>query len=85
MPVYITESLHKLQHPKPKQPLHAPHDLTVLSYVSRVKYNQTEPELPNLDPVGTKKIQSITDTLLYYTRKVDTTMSPSLKVISTDK
>ena len=38
---YISISIHKFQHPKPKQNHHAPHDWTVPAYGFKVQYTHT--------------------------------------------
>ena len=82
MPVYIAKALHKFQHPTPKRPQHAPHEWTAPAYGSRVQCAQTKPDLPTLDPAGTKIVQSVTGTLLYYSRSVDPTIILALNDIS---
>ena len=66
MPEYVKKELDRLQNYKPKRPQYAPHFWTVPDYGKRL---QTEPytdERDILDNKGTKKIQSIIDTMLYY-------------------
>ena len=66
MPEYVKKELDRLQNYKPKRRQYDPHFWTVPDYG---KILQTEPytdERDILDNKGTKKIQSIIDTMLYY-------------------
>ena len=85
MPGYIKKFLHKFQHPTPKEPQHALNDWNAQAYVSRVQYAQTEPDPLTLEPVGTQRVQSITGTLLYYSRAVNPTMLPAFNKIYTQQ
>ena len=74
MPGYIAKALHKFQHPAPKKPQYVPHAWLTPTYGQKVQYALPPETLPVIDKKGTKRVQSITVTLQYYTKDIGTTM-----------
>ena len=81
MPGYIKKALERLQHIAPKHPQHAPHRWTAPSYGSKVQLAPID-STPLLDAKGKKYVQSVTGTLAYYSRGVDSTMQPAINEIA---
>ena len=84
MPGYISDALKKLQHDKKPKPQYSPHEHFPINYGKHdaTQYTTTPDNKPTLSPYGTKYIQSVTETFLYYARALDTTMIPALNNIS---
>eukprot|EP00957_Ditylum_brightwellii_P020335 1534363-Ditylum_brightwellii.AAC.1 len=71
MPGYILKALEKFQHPVPKFPQHCPHQWNRPVYYMKVQYATAHDNLSSLDAKGTKRIQSIMGTFLYYSRALE--------------
>ena len=84
MPEYTSDALKKLQHDKKNKPKYSPHEHFPINYGKHdaTQYTTTPDNKPTLSPYGTKYIQSVTETFLYYARALDTTMIPALNNIS---
>ena len=83
MPGYIKHALERFNHPQPSRPQHSPHEWHKPVYGSTKQQQPTTiKSSPALSDSATKRIQSITGTLLYYARGVDPTMLPALNEIS---
>jgi hypothetical protein len=83
MPGYITQALHKFQHETPKlQQHHAPHKHNEVQYGRKIQLTEPADTLPPLSKDGTKRLQKIIGTLLYYARAVDSTMLVALSDLS---
>ena len=78
MPGYITNALHKFQHPLPTKPQHAPHDWNKPTYGVTQQYAELGDSTPKLAPPAIKKVQEIIGTLLYYALAIDNTMLVAL-------
>ena len=85
MPGYIHKSLQKFRHPLPKRPQHAPHQWVKPNYGQKVQYALPPSSLPILDKAGTRRIQSINGTFLYYARAVDPCILPACNEIGTQQ
>jgi hypothetical protein len=83
MPDYVPNLLHKLCHPSPLKPQHAPHQWIHPSYGQKVQYAQNEDTSPTLPAKDATFIQSAIGSLLYYARAVDPTILPALNEIAT--
>jgi hypothetical protein len=83
MPDYIPNVLHKLQHPPPKKPQHAPHPWTKPTFGVKVQFAPDEDTSAPLPSKDTTFIQSVTGSLLYYARAVDPMILPALNEIAT--
>jgi hypothetical protein len=81
MPAYVPKALVKFGHKPPKIPQHAPHQWTQPAYGQKVQYATTD-ESPLLDKKGTRRVQSVSGTFLYYGRAVDPLILPALNEIS---
>ena len=78
MPNYIPAALHKYNHPAPKQPQHAPSPWTRPSYGAKQQIAPPPDNSLLLGPKGTKQVQQVTGTLLFYSRAVDSTLLVAL-------
>ena len=83
MPNYIPNVLHKLQHPPPNKPQHAPHPWTKPVFGAQVQFAPKDDTSPPLSTKDATFIQSVTGSLLYYARAVDPTILPALNEIAT--
>ena len=84
MPNYIRNVLQKFQHNKPEKAQRSPFNIQSSYRPSKPGQRQYAPlpdTSPTLDPKGTKRIQSIVGSLLYYARAIDSTLLPSLNSI----
>ena len=84
MPGYVKKALHRFQHPAPKKPQYAPHRWTAPAYGKKVQFAHTD-ESPKLDKTGTKRVQSVSGTFLYYGRAMDPTLLVALSDISSNQ
>jgi hypothetical protein len=82
MPTYIAKALHIFQHKQPTTPQYSPHDHTEPVYGQKIQYANEDSSQPLTDK-GTKRVQEISGTLLYYARTIDPTMVIALNEIST--
>ena len=81
MPKYIDKTLKKLEHPKPKKPVTAPHKWTIPAYGRKPQFAPID-NTPPLDDKRKRRIQQIVGSLLYYARAIDSTILPALSEIS---
>ncbi len=85
MPGYVSKALLRFNHKKPEKTQNSPHPHTIPAYGTKIQYaNQTD-DYPKLDKEGTKYIQQVAGTLLYYGRAVDTTILPALSSIAPEQ
>ena len=75
---YIAKALHKLQHPLPTKPQHAPHAWNCPVYGATRQYAPDEDETSKLTPVTVTRVQEIVGTLLYYALAIDNTILGAL-------
>jgi hypothetical protein len=67
MPGYVDRALSKFQHPAPKQSQHTPHQWIKPVYGSKQQQKPTEAaSAAPLDSTGTKRVQSVNGTFMYY-------------------
>ena len=81
MPKYIPKALRRFNHPQPKRPQYAPHKWTEPTYGQRVQYVQHD-NSSSLKKDGTRLVQQINGTVLYYAQAMDSTMLPACNEIS---
>ena len=84
MPKYIPDLLQQLAY-KANIPEHAPHTYNKPSYGSKIQYANDIDTSPPLDKTGTKRIQRIIGSLLYYSRAVDPTILVALGSLATQQ
>ena len=84
MPTYVQDVLHKFQHPTPSRAQRSPFTIKPHQpFKPRQQQYAPAPDAsPQLDNKGTKQIQSIVGSLLYYARAIDNTILPALNTIS---
>eukprot|EP00957_Ditylum_brightwellii_P167190 12727205-Ditylum_brightwellii.AAC.1 len=85
MPGHIPKALDKFQHEAPTFSQHCPHQWNRLIYIKKVHYAKLSNTSPCLDVKGTKRIQSIVGTFLYYSRAIDRPALPALNNIGTQQ
>jgi hypothetical protein len=82
MPGYIPNALHKYQHPAPTRPQHAPHTWNRPTYGATQQLADPADTTDPASELDQKRIQKVTDTLLFYARAVDPTMLMTLSTIA---
>jgi hypothetical protein len=82
MPGYISNALHKFQHPPPRLPQHAPYKWSRPNYGATIQLTDPIDKSPALPPNEIKRLQQVVGTLLYYARAVDSTMLAALGTLS---
>ena len=83
MDKYIKKLLDRLQYQPNRYPEYSPHEHIPIEYGTKTRQYATAPDSsPLLDPKGTKYIQSVTGSLLYYGRAIDNTILPTLNEIA---
>ena len=68
---YIAKVLLKYGHPSPKKPQLSPHKHGEVIYGAKEQLTPEDDTTPPLDSQGTKRVQGIVVSLLYYARAVD--------------
>ena len=84
MPGYCDEALIRFRH-ELRKIMDQPHKHDVPVYGAKVQYAKTEDKSAKLGKEGTKFIQQVTGTFLYYTRAVNSMMLVALSVIASDQ
>ena len=69
-------------HPAPTRPQHTPYKGTAPNYGASIQYTDPEDTSKPLDKHGTKRLQEVIGTLLFYARAVDNTMLTALGTIA---
>ena len=84
MPKYVPDSLRRLQHVPKKYPQYSPHEHAPIRYGKKgaQQFATAPDDSPQLDPQGTKHVQSTTGSFLYYGRAIDYTILPALNAIA---
>jgi hypothetical protein len=82
MPGYVAAALHKFQHPKPKQPCHAPSKWNIPTYGAKVQLTNPIDRTAAMSDAQTKTLQQVVGTFLFYARAVDPTMLHALNALS---
>ena len=85
MPGYIERAIQRFQHAPPTRPQHAPHAWQKPNYGAKTQYAETEDTTAPLDAAGTKRVQEVLGTLLFYARAVDSTMLVAIGDIATQQ
>jgi hypothetical protein len=81
MPKFVSKGRAKYHHPTPKFAQHAPHLWSKPIYGQKVQY-ATSDTSALLDKTGTRRVQGVSGTFLYYGRALDYTILPALNKIS---
>ena len=82
MPGYVEKALQRFTHPTPTRPQHAPHPWIPPNYGAPVHYAEPEDESTPLDKHGTKRLQEVIGTFLFYGRAIDNTMLTALSTLA---
>jgi hypothetical protein len=82
MPNYVSEALHKFQHPALYQPEHAPHDLTKPAYGQQQQFVTPHDDSEPLDQDGINRVHQVVGMFLYYARAINSTAMVAIKSIS---
>ena len=77
MQKYVTEALHKFQHPTPKRAQYAPHQWTRPNYGATKQLATPLDTSPPIPEELKRSIQQIIGTFLCYARAVDCTILPA--------
>ena len=85
MPGYVVQALKKFQHTKPTRVQHAPHKWNQPTYGKCVQYATSPDTTKLLDKKGTRLVQSIVGTFLYYARAIETPILVALNEIGTQQ
>ena len=85
MPNYVSDALHRFQHPAPVYPQYSPHQHNPINYGERRQYAAAPDQSELLDKKGTTRVQSVVGTFLYYARAIDSTMLPALNEIASQQ
>ena len=87
MPGYIIQCLARFQHLKPSSPQYSPHHHNPIVFGTKGtrQYANKPDTTAFLDKKGIKFVQSVTGTLLYYARAIDSTMLPALNEIASQQ
>lgn len=82
MPGYIDKVLDKFLHATPTKPRYAPHKWTQPIYVQKQQLTPDADQTQHLDAKETKTIQAIVDSLLHYSRAIESPMLVALNEIA---
>ena len=87
MPGYIPNTLSRFQHPEPTQQQYSPHHYAPITFGPKGtrQYANKPDESALLNKQDTKLVQSITGSLLYYARAIDSTMLQALNEIASQQ
>ena len=85
MPVYVHNALKKFQHPIPYRPQYAPHRWTRPAFGTKMQFAKDPDTSEKINANGTRRIQQINGTSLYYGRAIDPTILVALNEISTQQ
>ena len=85
MPGYISKALQRFGHEQPRRLQNSPYPHVPTIYGAKIQYSEQEEPSTPLDKEGTKYVQAVTGTLLYYSRAVDPTMLVALNAIATQQ
>ena len=79
---YINKTLKKLLHPKPLHAQHAPHTWSTPMYGQTRQFATPPDTTKSLDKYGTKYVQQVVGSFLYYARAIDKTIITALNEIA---
>ncbi len=85
MPGYVSKALLRFNHKNPEKIQNSPHPHIIPAYGTKIQHADQPDNSPKLDKEGTKYIQQIAGTLLYYGRVVDITILPALSSIASEQ
>jgi hypothetical protein len=85
MPGYVSKALLRFDHKKSEKMQNSPHPHSIPAYGAKIQYADQPNDSPKLDKAGTKYIQQVAGTLLYYGRAVDITILPALSSIASEQ
>jgi hypothetical protein len=85
MPGYVSKALLRFNHKNPEKTQNSPHPHIIPAYGTKIQYADQPDNSPKLDKEGTKYIQQVAGTLLYYGQVVDTTILPALSSIASEQ
>ena len=82
VPGFVKKALHKLQHPAPTKPQHAPSTAAPIQYGAKQQSATPEDTSPPLPPEGIKRIQEAVGMFAWYSRSTDPIMAKTLSSIA---
>jgi hypothetical protein len=82
MPSYVAAALHKIQHPTPRQPCHAPSKWNISMYGAKTQLTTPIDLTPAMSDEQTKKLQQVVGTFLFYARAIDPAMLHALNALA---
>jgi hypothetical protein len=82
---YTAAIMHRLQHPKPERPQHAPYKHQPINYGTKVQFFAPSDNSAPLTDTQKIKLQQVVGCILYYTGAVDPTMRVSLSTLAPDQ
>ena len=82
MPGFVTNALHKFQHPKPNKAQDSPYPSTAKQYGIKVQLTNPIDTTARLPPHEIKRLQQIIRMFLFYSRAVDPTLLTALSELS---
>ncbi|MGL5935528.1 MAG: reverse transcriptase domain-containing protein, partial [Cetobacterium sp.] len=82
MPDYVKKALQRFVHPDPTRAQHAPYPWSAPNYGASIQYAEPEDTSTPLDKTGTKRLQEVIGTFLFYGRAVDNTMLTALSTLA---
>ena len=82
---YISKVLLKYGHPSPKKPQLSPHKHREVIYGAKEQLTPEDDTTPPLDSQGTKRVQGIVGSLLYYAQSVDNKLLVGLSAIESQQ
>ncbi len=85
MPGYVSKVLLRFNHKNPEKIQNSPHPHIITAYGAKLQYANQPDDSPKLDKEGTKYIQQVTGTLVYYRQPVDTAILLALSLIASEQ
>eukprot|EP00804_Cyclotella_cryptica_P029536 CCRYP_020583-RA/>CCRYP_020583-RA protein AED:0.35 eAED:0.26 QI:0/-1/0/1/-1/1/1/0/1386 len=85
MPGYIDKVLQRFEHKSPEKPQHCPYQPTPRKYGTAAQAPIPPDTSDRLDLNGTRRVQQVVGSLLFYARAVDNTLLPGLSAIASDQ
>ena len=85
MPGYIQKILTRYRHAHPSKPVNTPHEYNEPVYGKKRQFARPEDTSPLLDIKGTRYIQGVVGSLLYYSRATDSAILCALNELSSQQ
>ena len=82
VPGFVKKLLHRLQHPTPSKPQHAPAKAVPINYGAKHQEAIPEDTTPQLSEEGIRRIQRAVGTFAWYSRATDLIMAKTLSSIA---